>query len=144
MYSTRQKIERIIIQLKVLSKLNKNEKLIFRNKAIYIQINGYMTACVRQLYGDSRSDSINGLSDIVDDIERVIDECKEEEDKSMLSRLYDSLDSCICDPGRGLHNLVETYSTDKAMVSHLETYIERMLVSKNNIEKITGVKPMEN
>lgn len=134
MYPVKQKIERIIVILKILSKINKNEKIMFRNKNIYIQPAGLITTISRHIHGDNRYEALNGISDLLEELEGLTEECKGL-DIETIQRLCEGLNNCISDPGRGIHNLVETYTTDKATISHLESYIERMSILSKTISK---------
>jgi hypothetical protein len=73
MATLHQRLDSLIINLKVISKLEGNQRLIFKNKTVSIR-NYYMiyTPIIRSAAGESREDVITGLTELIEDINRLV------------------------------------------------------------------------
>ena len=68
-----QRLEQVIINLKVISKLEPGQYLLFKTKSVSIR-NHYMvfTPMIRWAANESRDDVTKGLSELVEDINRLV------------------------------------------------------------------------
>lgn len=119
----RNRCERLIVALKIIGKVVENDKLVFRNKDVIIQRNNYLTSIQRYLWSNNRTDTVNGISNLLDDVENMITEC--DGDSVLLNRLGSSLLGIFENTHNGLGALCITYSDDAVCVANFECLIDR-------------------
>jgi hypothetical protein len=75
MSTLNQRLDKIIINLKVISKLEVGQRLLFKNKSVSIR-NYYMiiTPLIRTIASESRADALDGLDELREDIDRLVDD----------------------------------------------------------------------
>jgi len=130
------------------SKLNENEKLVFRNKSVTIQKNTLLTPVVRHIYGDDRFSTIQGINDLLDETDHLVTDCicnqdlNPEDRYTLLYRINTSLTDCI-NSSKGFNALLSTYAQDSVCTANLECARERSLLLQRKISKTIGVKKTE-
>jgi|AntAceMinimDraft_1070359.scaffolds.fasta_scaffold02925_10 hypothetical protein len=115
-------IEEIIINLKILEKLEINQKIITRDTYLNIEpmtlIPEWFRRWNRQ---DSRNESLKKINTIVNQSLLLLEKNKE------LCDTYE-LRKYLLSSVKGLHNLKDTYSTCNQTVSRIELIIEKIKI----------------
>lgn len=138
MKSLNQQVEKIIISLKIMAKLNENDKLVFRNRNIYIQTPSLFTSIIRNFHGDNRQDTITGIIQLLNDLDVILNEYKKNPDLRSqenyigLFRLKYSTEASM----NGIDNLKSTYAQDPVIKSRLESIIERLRLFTIDFKKL--------
>ena len=163
MSTLNQKLERIVINLKVISKLEPEQRLLFKNKIVSIR-NHYplVTPIIRSVAGEDRNDAIAGLTELLEDSNRLIDdflksvELQTPHDSSYdkdtalpilmsLNRLKVELPHIYESDNKGLNAARKTYQTDPEISSKIEELIDnyKMLSRTTNIEILKMTKKFD-
>lgn len=142
MSTLNQRLEKIIISIKVIAQLKKVERLIFKPTGVSIQRYwAVITPFVRSVSMESRADAIAGLKQLFEDIERlVVDYSKSPElinpkvtdydrDRAeriimSLIRLFNELPTLTNDPETGLNAAKNTYSDKAETAAELSALID--------------------
>ncbi len=127
--------ESIIINLKIICKIQKNNK-IKRSKdgIISIENNGFYISIKRFLKNDSRKQSVTELNSIIEETFNIITKYKNNESemvtyKDQIISMYNDLNNSV----NGLENLKFTYNKDNDISTRLEILIEKIKIFiKNN------------
>jgi hypothetical protein len=154
MSTLNQRLEQIIVNIKVIAKLEPNQRLIFKNKSISIR-NYYViiTPTIRTISGESRSDITEGLSNLLDDVNRLItDYCNSFELQHPNANVYDrelalavfmlinrlkiEIPSIYNSGGKGLNAIKQTYLTDPETSSKIEGIIDNFKIIDRKINVI--------
>lgn len=126
-------IDRKFINLKVLSKLQINEKLNTRSSNIFQIERGDMLSYVpvlRIIRNESRFDAVNNIRELVDESIHII-ETEEEYKVRFVQHLVEAK--------AGLVNLLKTYQEDQQFISSIELVIEKIdLVARKYPEACTS------
>lgn len=147
MSTLNQRLEQIITNYKVIGKLAPGQRLIFKNKKIAIR-DHYMiyTPVVRFLAGESRDDVTEGLEDLLDDTNRLIDDflhsielqnpnASEYDRASALSvimslgRLKVTLPKAYDTSNRGFNAVCETYEKDSRASAKIEGIMDNLKIT---------------
>lgn len=122
-----------ITKLKFIGKIQSGEKI---NTKHYMAIvnNDWWTSVLRTFYNfESRGNTINFINDTIKNAISLIEQIKttNDTDQTVLCNIYKDLAQAI----EGIENLKKTYSTDKIVVSSLETLIENieLYLKMNNV-----------
>lgn len=131
MSTLNQRLEKIIISIKVIAQLKKGQRLIFKPTGVSIQHYwAIITPFIRSVSMESRADAIAGLKQLFEEIERLIQDYSKSPDLLnpkvtdydrdraeriilSLNRLFNELPTLSNDPETGLNAAKTTY-TDKA------------------------------
>ena len=151
MATLNQRLEQIIINLKVISKLEIGQRLLFKTKSVSIR-NHYMiiTPLIRLAANESRDDVTKGLSELVEDVNRLVVDYQNsselqnpnasEYDRNSalsvlmsLNRLKIGLPPVIEHSNKGLNAAKETYSNDPETSAKIEGIIDNLKLSIRNI-----------
>ncbi len=154
MSTLNQRLEQLIINLKVIAKLECNQRLLFKNRVVSIR-NHYpvITPMIRTMAGESRDDVILGLADLLEDIDRLVNDYLNSSelqnpngsvyDRDMatpvimsLNRLKIELPHIYDINDHGLNAAKQAYSDDPIPVSKLEELIDnfKLISRKVNME----------
>ena len=160
MTTLNQRLEQIIINLKVIAKLEVGQRLLFKTKSVSIR-NNYrvITPMIRWVANESRDDVTRGLSELLEDINRlVIDFLNSSElqnpnaseydrDAALtilmsLNRLKVELPPVIETGNKGLNAAKETYSDDPETSAKIEGTIDnlKLTIRKINISIAEMIK----
>ena len=145
MLGLRQRIDRTVVSLKIISKLNERDKLLFRDRTVMIQRPSIITAIQRFINGDTRDNTVVGITQLLEDTESLLNECKaaSNADNDGSCRLHDRyittcrLSSSIDQAMKGLKTLRITYENDQVMQSHIESIIERFRLILREFKKLS-------
>jgi hypothetical protein len=156
MSTLNQRLDRVILRLKVIAKAEVGQYLVFKNNSVSIR-DYYMiiTPIIRTLATESRDDVTGGLNCLLDDIDRLItDYTKQPEllnaspsdydrkcasDVSLsLNRLKNELPNVYNASNKGLNAAKETYKEDPVCVATLEGIIDRAKLINRKIHGILG------
>lgn len=158
MSTLNQRLDKVIINIKVISKLETGQRLLFKNRVVSIRNNYFIvTPIIRSLAGEDRNDVVDGLNNLLEEINRLVDEflnCVELQNpnssnydieqaqplimslnhlKVELCKLYDT-------PDFGLQACKSTYQEDPETCSKIEEIIDNFkLLSRRlsiNLDKI--------
>lgn len=121
-YSSDFIIQTLIINVKILSKLQVGERPLFYGKYIQIQANSYLTSIIRYLFNQSRENVTEGLT-------RLHQNCIDVLTNPSLSKFHADLILELKNMNNtGLKNLADTYRDDPVTFSLLE-YINKSIAS---------------
>lgn len=147
-------LESILIDLKIISKINENDKICSGNieNNIIIDENNFLQGIKRYIYSESREKSIEIIEKILSNTFEYAKNCmnstyinlysiknkptKHEIEKHF--REYTKLKNLsieISNSKKGLENLKKTYKDDKTIVSQLEVFIHKINTNICEIEK---------
>lgn len=142
MIGLRQRIDRTVVSLKIISKLNERDKLLFRDRTVMIQRPSIITSIQRFINGDTRDNTVVGIAQLLDDTESLLNDCKATVDNGncrlheryiTTCRLSSSIDMAM----KGLKTLRITYENDQVMQSHIESIIERFRLVLREFKKLS-------
>jgi hypothetical protein len=138
-----QRLERIITNYRVISKLKIGNRLLFKNKNVSIQ-NYYtiMTPMIRTIAKESRGDIIHGLLELYEDTNALITDYvnsqklknlninKSDRDSAFLiflelNNMKSVLSLTYKDPNEGLNAIFNTYIEDPETSAKIEGIIEK-------------------
>jgi len=114
-------VDNIIVDLKIISKIKKGEKLNTNTKSI-VNSNSWLASFNRNMSGESRNLLILYLERIINDTYHIIENTN---DKILLDNIYLNLKNAKT----GIENLLETYNNDINITCKLSVIID-------NVEKI--------
>lgn len=151
MSTLNQRLEDILIFLKVIAKLEVGQRLLFKPNSVSIR-NNYMvvTPVVRWLASESRKDVTVGLTELVDDINHLVTDyinspelqipnmTDYDRDKALtilmaLNRLKVDVPPLIENSQKGLYAAKETYISDSETSAKIDGIIENL---KSTVRKI--------
>lgn len=146
MLGLRQRIDRTVVSLKIISKLNERDKLLFRDRTVMIQRPSIITSIQRFINGDTRDNTVVGITQLLEDTESLLNDCKAATTDTVHSgncplhdryittcRLSSSIDMAM----KGLKTLRITYENDQVMQSHIESIIERFRLVLREFKKLS-------
>jgi len=134
----------VIANLKVISKINKGDKLCTENNILEIE-NSYIPSFNRYWNGNSRKKTLKFFNLIIDSAFKIIDDTyssaqteqktiikpfSDEESRTLQTFLIEFNGAC-----EGLNNLKETYSSDVTTSSSLQIIIEKLNVRTEKIRR---------
>lgn len=141
-FECKSRCEKLIIALKIISKLSKEDKLIFRHRDVIIQKKSMMTSIYRYIFNDSRKDTVDGLmatldevGSVMSDIAKVENIMSDVEKYSMMKRLSYSLHNTISKAGYGINSLKIIYQDDPVIIANLEAITERTKLLERDLSK---------
>lgn len=156
-------LEKILVDLKVISRLTENDKLCTVNADnITIESNDYLQATRRYMYNDSRSRTIKTIDNIIDSSVEYSTNCMKsshlnlhqltnspsEHDRENHFRECTKLRNLsieINNTVKGLNNLKLTYRNDAIITSQIDVIIHKINTHVSEIEKkIEQVSPNNN
>ena len=114
-------VNNIIVELKIISKIKKGEKLNINSKSI-VHSDSWVGSFNRSFTGESRNLLILHLERVINDTYQIIDDIN---DKDLLENVYKNLNLAK----GGIQNLLETYKDDINITCKISVIIE-------NVEKI--------
>lgn len=127
-------IEEIIINLKLLNKVEKNQKLITRGEYLNIEPKTIIPECIRRWNRqDSRHETLRKINSIIDIAIKIIDDPKY---KDYNIRKY------LSESKTGISNLKETYVLCNQTCSRLDIIIDK-INTKLNITDIVDTIDLE-
>jgi len=145
-----QRLEKIIINLKVISKLEVGQRLLFKNKSVSIR-NHYMfvTPVIRLIAQESRDDVTEGLNELVEDINRLVADylnsselqnpnaSEFDRDEALtflmsLNRLKIEM-PLVFNENRGLNAAKETYASDPGATAKIEGVIDNLKLTVRKV-----------
>tara|TARA_R100001163_G_scaffold41949_1_gene31729 strand:+ start:4713 stop:5303 length:591 start_codon:yes stop_codon:yes gene_type:complete len=132
-------IDYLLSKLKVLSKLQFGQKLIFEDSKIQIMETdkNNWARFVKWWLGETRYSTLDKLQGFFHEIKDIITKLAKEAENSTekqqtLNRIQTELTSAM----RGLNNLILTYQDDHTVVSQLETLTENFNIEINRLNDI--------
>ena len=141
-FECKSRCEKLIVALKIISKVSKEDKLIFRHREVMIQKKSVMTSICRYLFNDSRKDTIDGLIATLDEVGSVMSDAIKAENTmndiekySMMKRLISSLHNTTNKAGYGINSLKIIYQDDPVIIANLEAIIERAKLLERDLSK---------
>jgi len=115
-------IEEIVINLKILSQLNKNQKLITRGSYINIEAPSLIPEFIRRWNRqENRAETIKKINNIINFAIDIIDNTDNK---------YD-IKQYIIDSKLGIQNLKETYSTCSQTCARLDVILDKINLHTN-------------
>ena len=131
------KVENIIIQLTVISKLCSNEKICINNTSGRISVisGTKLSAIYRWINGENRSKCIHFINNLVNDALDILlynTEYNNEKEKFITIDYYKQLKNAMNHSCAGFEQLKLTYVDDMYMVSYLESIINKINTSLQN------------
>jgi hypothetical protein len=154
MSTLNQRLEQLIINLKVIAKLTPDQRLLFKNRVVSIR-NHYpvFTPVIRTMAGESRDDVTTGLSDLLEDVDRLVNDYLNSPELQnpngsaydrevalpvlmSLNRLKVELPHIYDSDNKGLNAAKITYSGDPIPSSKIEESIDnfKMMSRRINVE----------
>ena len=155
-------MDKILVDLKVLSKINQNGKLSTCNNTIHIENSKFYTPFIRYLYGDSRAKTVEKIQELINNSQQVsisilqhscmniyqrnnepasIEIVEFNKNYQQLKLLSNELKNSI----QGINNLLTTYKDDANICSKLEVIVDnikRLVIEiESNLEEKTKRKP---
>jgi len=139
-----QRLERIVINLKVISKLEPGQRLLFKNKSITIRNHyPFVTPVIRRVAGESRTDVTEGLRELLDDINRLVNDYSNSQELQhptasdydreatlaiimSLNRLRIEMPMVYNTANKGLNAAIDTYSDDPETSAKIEGAIDNL------------------
>jgi len=116
----------LILDLKIISKIKPNNKLIIENNKIYIDDSYYFTSILRYFNNQNRNSSIEYIEKLNENLEIEINDIiinKKNENnilKDNPSNILVNLSHDLTQAVNGLKNLILTYSNDNFLISKIE------------------------
>ena len=144
--SSSEKIDRVIINLKVISNIKEGERLTVRGGNFSVQSVGWFQGVSRWTNGDTRWGNLEDIKNVVDDAVRILGSymtfvnqgsrsTTTQDDKtavypvpplgstlSYVDNVADELEAAAT----GLENLKKTYASDSRMVANLDVQTQKM------------------
>lgn len=146
------KINNNILNLKIISSLNKDDKLAINNDEIFIESNDFSQAIRRWWNSQSRSQSLDQIENVINDSFNITDvifeeesnnlevreenESFREENSSVLQRYLIELKGV----NRGLDNLKLTYNDDVTIISRINILQERINIRTTKLNNVLIIK----
>ena len=153
-YTCRAQLDQLLINLKIISQIQVDQRPIFKNKSISIR-NYYtlLTGFIRTIAGESRNDIISGISDIHKDIKRIVSDYTNiiemknpiisNYDKEIaseiitsLTRLNNEILQIYNKPEYGFNALKNTYNMDPEFISKLDNITDNFQLTYRDISII--------
>lgn len=145
-------IEEILLQLNIISKIDKLSKITVSNKSLEID-NRYFQFIRRYYNGDSRNSTIENIDQIIsksfiliDDIlnKEVANDIEKgqqknyftEDNSHLLQRFLLELTNSI----KGINNLKQTYSGDTTTTARVDFIIQKINMRIEKIQKLLNIK----
>lgn len=135
------KYEKCIINIKIISKLNAYDRLIFGHDNFSTRPYNFLMGVIRYFSGESRKDIINGLNELYNDVEYITDNITstitgyEIENYDKLKILSKELEQLYINDGKGLLSLLTTYQNDTSTTSKIEFLIDKFKLIVFNISQ---------
>ena len=146
------KINSNILNLKIISSLNKDDKLAINDNEIFIEANDFSQAIRRWWNSQSRSQSLDQIESVINDSFNITDvifeeesnnmeireenESFREENSSVLQRYLIELKGV----NRGLDNLKLTYNDDVTIISRINILQERINIRTTKLNNVLIIK----
>lgn len=146
------KINNNILNLKIISSLNKDDKLSINNEEISIESNDFSQAIRRWWNSQSRTQSLDQIENVINDSFNITDvifeeestnyevkdenESFKEENSSVLQRYLIELKGV----NRGLDNLKLTYNDDVTIISRINILQERINIRTTKLNNVLIIK----
>lgn len=145
--------EDILLQLKIISQIDKTNKITINNKSLEID-NRYFQFFRRYCNGDSRNNTIENIDKIIKKSFDFIDKTLEkeisediesaapkknyfsEENSHILQRFLLELNNSI----KGLGNLKNTYQNDTSANARIDLIIQKINIRNEKIQKLLNIK----
>lgn len=139
MNETQKKIDQNILNLKILSKIKENDKLLTNNELLEIDSPHLFQSINRWYNNENRNITIEKLNSILEDTflitEKLLNENKEEKNlEETNTQIFQNLILEMKNSLVGLENLKKTYSTDILISSQIDLLIGKL---STRIEKMT-------
>ncbi len=125
-------LEDILINIRLISKIEIGNKLIQNGKYINID-NNYFPSITRRYYKTDRTKTIHFVNFIINKgLDYIDNHIKSEDYKIVIVRLTNELRNA----NGGLFNLKQTYDADKLIQSEIDVIIENIRLKVENVAKI--------
>ena len=136
----------LLFELKLLSKIKKNDKLITSSDKLGIDAGGLLQPIIRSYYGDSRSATMNRIDKLCENIFIFIESSLKEindnkkllkniQNKNNITQQLKQLWLEMSGAVKGLYNLKITYENDASIESQIDVCIDKL---KGYIDDITN------
>jgi hypothetical protein len=143
--------------LKILSKLQVGDKLLYQDGLFYIDTWTYMQPVYRWYYNESRNTTLKNLTDFIQSVFNLIEiiYCNEmgslennyyiqvskpaifnEENSTLLINITNELQNTI----QGLNNIKQTYKQDIHFVSSIDILVEKIQVRIKKVQNSLSIK----
>lgn len=154
MSTLNQRLDQIILSLKVISQLEVDQYLIFKNNNIAIRpFYRIITPVIRTIASESRKDIIDGLKCLLDNIERLVDDYLKlpellssepsDFDRRQASDIFVSLNriklelpNVYTEDDKGLNAVKKTYQKDPVTKSKIDGVIDRSKLLNRKIHNV--------
>lgn len=123
-------IEEVIINLKVLEKLDKNQKLITRQSYLNIETQSMIPECIRRWNRqDNRDQTFKKINEIINYSIHFLNDTTITNKQNLIHYLHNSM--------TGIQNLKQTYSTCTQTCARLDVIIDKINITldKYNYKK---------
>ena len=145
-FNLKKDIDTILLNLKIISQIKENDKLITSNSMLEIDTT-YFQFAKRWFNNDSRISTIEYIKSIVDATLEITDTTLSEENKLKSKNIFEEDNSHLLqrfllemtNACKGLDNLKITYSNDISIVSAIEISKEKLLMRMEGIQKILKI-----
>jgi len=146
--------EEILLQLKIISKINKENKITVNNSSLEID-NRYCQFLRRYYNGDSRNVTIENIDKIIKKSFTIIDSTLEkevsndienanlkqnnyfvEDNSHILQKFLLELSNAI----KGLSKLKQTYNNDTTTTARIDLIIQKINIRNEKIQKLLNIK----
>lgn len=146
--------EEILLQLKIISKINKENKITVNNSSLEID-NRYWQFLRRYYNGDSRNVTIENIDKIIKKSFTIIDNTLEkevsndienanlkqnnyfvEDNSHILQKFLLELSNAI----KGLSKLKQTYTDDTTTAARIDLIIQKINIRNEKIQKLLNIK----
>jgi len=145
MNENQKKIDQNILNLKILSKIKENDKLLTNNDLLEIDSPHLLQAINRWYNNENRNITIEKLNSILEDTflitENLLNENKEKKNlEETNTQIFQNLILEMKNSLVGLENLKKTYSTDILISSQIDLLIGKLSTRIEKMNKLFTIK----
>lgn len=146
-HSRRSVLDKVLLNLSILAKIQRGDKLIIRGDFFEIDTR-YLQGLQRFIEGNSRSETIDKLNDILDMSFKLTDEILKAEHLKSSDEGYfiddnssklQTIKSCMENACKGLENLRETYSHDVTIRTNIELLVNKISTRTTKITELLRI-----
>lgn len=146
--SSTDRIDRIIINLKVLAAIRTHERLTVQNSWFQIQENSWKQPLKRWYNGDTRWSNITAIKRVVNDAMNILElylTHDEETTHRSQHRLMERLQEELSGVKVGLENFKETYAGDKTLRANVDVLLQHITCVVGRVRReISSPRRIEN
>lgn len=140
-------LDNVLLNLKIISQIKENDKLITSNKLLEID-NSYFQSFKRYWNNNNRLSTIDYIKGVVDDTLYITDLTIKAKETNEINNIFIESNSHILqrflieitNACKGLDNLKITYNTDNTITSAIDIYKEKLLMRNEAIQNILTIK----